>query len=59
VVTCINNIGPGLNKAGPSENFAFFSDRAKMILIIDMLLGRLECLPMIILLSPTVWRRKF
>lgn len=59
VVTCINNIGPGLNKVGPVENFSFFSDRTKIILIIDMLLGRLECLPMIILLSPTVWRRKF
>ena len=59
VVTCINNIGPGLNKVGPMENFSFYSDFSKVVLTVDMLLGRLECLPMIILLSPSVWRRKF
>lgn len=59
VVTCINNIGPGLNKAGPSENFSFFSGFSKAVLSIDMLLGRLECFPLLILFSPTVWRKKF
>ena len=59
VVTCINNIGPGLNKVGPTQNFSFFSNFAKIILSFDMLLGRLECLPVIVMLSPSVWRNKF
>lgn len=59
VSTCINNIGPGINKVGPVENFGFFSPFSKMVLSFDMLLGRLECLPMIILMSPSVWRKKF
>ena len=59
VTTCINNIGPGLNRVGPSENFSFYSDLSKIILSIDMLLGRLECFPIIILFSPAIWRKKF
>ncbi len=59
VVTCINNIGPGLNKVGPAENFSFFSDFTKIVLSVDMLFGRLECLPVIIMLSPSVWRSRF
>lgn len=59
VVTCINNIGPGISKIGPMDNFAFFSDFSKYILSIDMLLGRLECIPLIMLLSPSLWRKKF
>ena len=59
VVTCINNIGPGLNRVGPVENFSFYSDFAKIVLSVDMLFGRLECLPVIIMLSPSVWRNKF
>lgn len=59
VVTCINNIGPGLNRVGPTENFSFFSDFSKIVLSINMLFGRLECFPIIILLSPSVWRRRF
>lgn len=59
VVTCINNIGPGLNKVGPTENFSFYSDFVKVVLSVDMLFGRLECLPIIIMLSPSVWRSKF
>lgn len=59
VTTCINNIGPGLEKVGPTENFASFSNLSKIVLVIDMLLGRLECFPIIILFSPTIWRKKF
>lgn len=59
VFTCINNIGPGLEKVGPVNNFAFFSDFSKLILSADMLLGRLECLPLLILFSPTTWRKNF
>ena len=59
VSTCINNIGPGINRVGPMENFEFFSSFSKMVLSGDMLLGRLECLPLIILLSPSGWRKGF
>ena len=59
VVATFNNIGPGLNKVGPTQNFSFFSNFAKIILSFDMLLGRLECLPVIVMLSPSVWRNKF
>lgn len=59
VTTCINNIGPGLARVGPTENFSFFSNLSKIVLSIDMLLGRLECFPIIILFSPAIWRKKF
>lgn len=59
VVTCINNIGPGLNRVGPAGNFGFYSAASKIVLSFDMLLGRLECLPLIIMFSPSVWFRKF
>ena len=59
VTTCINNIGPGLNRVGPLGNFSFYSDTSKITLTLDMLLGRLECLPMLILFSPSAWRRNF
>ncbi|MDE6150068.1 MAG: TrkH family potassium uptake protein [Ruminococcus sp.] len=59
VTTCINNIGPGINRVGPTENFSFFSDLSKTVLSVDMLFGRLECLPIIILFSPKVWRKNF
>ena len=45
VSTCINNIGPGMNRVGPMENFSFLSDFSKMVLSADMLLGRLEISP--------------
>lgn len=59
VVTCINNIGPGINEVGPTANFGHFSDFSKCVLSFDMLLGRLECLPLVILISPSVWRKSF
>ncbi|MBE6837393.1 MAG: TrkH family potassium uptake protein [Ruminococcus sp.] len=58
VTTCINNIGPGLNRVGPTENFGFLNDLSKLTLTVDMLLGRLECFPLLILMSPSVWRKK-
>lgn len=56
---CFNNIGPGIGGVGPMENFSFFSDFSKCILSLDMLLGRLECLPIMMLCVPAVWKRKF
>ena len=53
----INNIGPGLNAVGPTQNFAFFSPFSKLVLIFDMLAGRLELFPMLVLFAPSTWRK--
>ena len=58
VAACINNIGPGFEEVGPTANFAFYSPVSKIILSLDMLLGRLEIFPIIMLFSPSVWREK-
>jgi len=57
VAATINNIGPGLAKVGPIENFSFYSAPSKLILIFDMLAGRLELLPMILLFHPATWKK--
>ena len=57
VTATINNIGPGLNLVGPTGNFAFFSIPSKLVLIFDMLAGRLELFPMLVLFAPATWRR--
>lgn len=57
VLTCINNVGPGLGIVGPTGSFADFSGFSKLVLSITMLVGRLEIFPMIMLFSPSVWRR--
>lgn len=57
VITCMHNIGPGLNIVGPAGNFASFSILSKLVLVFDMLAGRLEILPMLILLSPVTWKK--
>ncbi|MBP5310142.1 MAG: TrkH family potassium uptake protein [Lachnospiraceae bacterium] len=54
VAATINNIGPGLNMVGPTGNFAFWSIPSKFVLMIDMLAGRLELFPLLILFSPKV-----
>ena len=59
VITCTNNIGPGINSVGPMENFSFLSDFSKAVLSADMLLGRLEIFPILVLLAPSVWRKSF
>lgn len=59
VLTTLNNVGPGLAQVGPVENFADFSWFSKMILSLDMLIGRLEILPIMMLLAPQTWRKKF
>ena len=57
VVTCINNVGPGLSLVGPVENFSDLSALTKLVLATDMLIGRLEVLPMIILFIPATWKK--
>ena len=56
VTATFNNIGPGLNGVGPTSNFAAFSDLSKCVMIFDMLAGRLEIFPLLMLLYPPLWR---
>lgn len=58
VSATINNIGPGLSLVGPTRNFGFLSAPTKLVLIFDMLAGRLELFPMLLLFSPATWRNK-
>ena len=58
VLACFNNIGPGMEAVGPTCNFAFFSPLSKLVLIFDMLAGRLEIFPILILFSGYSWKRK-
>jgi trk system potassium uptake protein TrkH len=55
VLACFNNIGPGLEAVGPSCNFAAFSPLSKLVLIWDMLAGRLEIFPILVLFSRSTW----
>lgn len=57
VITTLGNVGPGLSLVGPVENFSLFSDFSKIVLSLDMLFGRLEIFPMIMLFSPSIWRK--
>ena len=57
VTATINNIGPGLNMVGPTGNFAHFSVASKLVLMFDMLAGRLELFPMLVLFSPKTWKK--
>ncbi len=59
VLTTINNIGPGIAAVGPIENFSAFSDLSKLVFCLDMLIGRLEIFPFLMLCVPDLWRRKF
>lgn len=58
VTSCFNNIGPGFELVGATQNFSIYSDLSKIILSLDMLLGRLEIFPLLLLLSPDTWSRR-
>ena len=58
VVTCINNVGPGLNQVGPAANFGALHPLSKIVLTFDMLAGRLELFPMLLLFSPRTWMKE-
>ena len=57
VTATFNNIGPGLSLVGPTQNFGFFSPFSKLVLIFDMLAGRLELFPVIVLFAPSTWKK--
>ena len=59
VAATINNIGPGLEAVGPTASFAHMTDLSKWTLIFDMLAGRLELFPLLILFHPTIWKQAF
>lgn len=58
VATNFNNVGPGLSVVGPTSNFSMMSYLSKAVLIFDMLAGRLELFPVLVLFSPNTWRRQ-
>ena len=58
VISCFNNIGPGLGVVGPMGNFSAYSYFSKIVLSLDMLFGRLEILPMLVLFHPKSWAKK-
>ena len=57
VLSCLSNIGPGLGLVGPMGNFAMYSVFSKIVLTAAMLIGRLEIFPILILFSPSLWKR--
>ena len=58
VLATFNNIGPGLGAVGPTSNFANYSAFTKIVLSLGMLLGRLEIIPLLILVSPRIYRKR-
>ncbi len=59
VAATFNNIGPGLEMVGPTQNFNHFSILSKYVMMFDMLVGRLELFPMLLLFHPTMWKDMF
>ena len=57
VAATLNNIGPGLELVGPTQNFGHFSTFSKLVLTFDMLAGRLEIFPLLLLFHRDTWRR--
>lgn len=57
VVSCIGNIGPGLEMVGPMGNYSAFSLLSKLVLTLCMIVGRLELLPILVLFSKRAWSR--
>jgi len=57
IAATLNNIGPALGTAGPASNFSTFSDLSKIVMTFDMIAGRLELFPVLILLSANTWKK--
>ncbi len=58
VTACINNIGPGLELVGPTGNYSLFTDASKLVLTFDMLAGRLELFPILMIFAPATWKNR-
>ena len=56
-LACISNVGPGLGSVGPYGSYSMFSGFSKFILTIEMIAGRLELFPILILFSPKTWKK--
>ncbi len=57
-LTCISNVGPAFDVLGPTSNFFALSNVSKVVLSLEMLLGRLEIMPLLLLLFPSLWKRR-
>ena len=57
IAATLNNIGPGMELVGPTQNFSIFSNFSKIVMMFDMLAGRLELFPILILFHPSCWKR--
>lgn len=57
VAATLNNVGPGLEMVGPMGNYAAFSPLSKIVMMFDMLAGRLEVFPLLLLLMPSTWKK--
>lgn len=57
VFACLFNIGPGLAEVGPTQNYGFLREPTKLVLSLLMILGRLELYAVLVLFSPSLWRR--
>lgn len=57
IAATLNNIGPGLDLVGPTGNFSMFSNLSKLVMIFDMLAGRLELFPLLLLFSKNTWKK--
>ena len=55
-LTCISNVGPGLGILGPMENFSILSPLSKLVLLLEMLMGRLEIMTVLVIFTPTFWK---
>lgn len=58
VAACLNNIGPGLGEVGPAGNYSALTGASKLILSFNMLAGRLEIFPLLMLFAPSTWRNR-
>ena len=56
-LTCVSNVGPGLEAVGPAGNFFAFSHLSKLVMSLCMIIGRLEIFPVLVLFSRSTWRR--
>ena len=57
-LTCISNVGPAFDVLGPTSNFFALSNVSKVVLSLEMLLGRLEIMPLLLLLFPSLWKKR-